>query len=918
MKNWLVFTGIIVCFLYSTKLLSQEASFIISEFQTANTLTIADEDTTFSDWIEIYNASQNRLNLEGWSLTDRASTPKEWVFPSLFLNAGEYLLVFASGKDRNEAGNPLHTNFKLSSDGEYLALNNPSGTAVSVWNPFPALLPDQSFGLLNGKWMIFSTPTPGTDNLDGIISSYPQPVFDHQRGFYEQPFSLTMSCVVPDAAMYYTTDGSVPSITNGTLYSHPLIVSETTILRAITIGSVADSLTSQNSKITTCTFLFIEDILKQSNTPVGYPSSWGNYSDASMGTSIGDYEMDPELIAEKVYTDKIRQSFLSLPIVSLVTDKNNLFNNVNDSATGGIYIFTGVYGGTGSNWERPVSFEYFSSKDSTSIQSDAGLELHGSASRLPEKSPKHSFKIAFKQEYGPTKLKYHLFGKSEASSINSFYLRSGFGFSWIHWDNNNRNMSVYARDEWAKRTQKKMGDPSGNTQHAHLFINGLYWGLYNPTEKIDDDFCESYLGGDETEWDVFRMEEMNAVWKDMCTLAAGGSDTVYQQIQGNNPDGTPNPTFEPLLDVENFIDYMILNFYGGNDDWDHHNWIAARNRVTPGKGFRLFCWDSESLLLSTTSNLIGEYNKNCPSDLFQNLRKNPAFCRLWGDRIQKHCFNNGALTPTQAAETFTQLITPIEDGLYAEAARWGDYRRDVHRYSSAGVLYRKEVHFDAQKKWMLETYFPQRTTNFVKYMTTGGLFPSVSAPSLEINGLAIKKDTIEQGDKLTMSATFGNIYYTIDQTDPVKWTASGSGTINTSTKLYGSAIQLDQNVRIKARTIYNGVWSALVDQNLVIQNSVGLNQPIGYYDQVQLINAPNPFTEFTTFQYNLPFDGLVSMTIIDLSGRSIATVLYSTMNAGNHETTFDGSRLKGGIYLCQLDITSGSRHQHKVIRLVKM
>ena len=286
--------------------------------------------------------------------------------------------------------------------------------------------------------------------------------------------------------------------------------------------------------------------------------------------------------------------------------------------------------------------------------------------------------------------------------------------------------------------------------------------------------------------------------------------------------------------------------------------------------------------------------------------------------MQKHCFNNGALTPTSAAETFTKLITPIENSLYAESARWGDYRRDVHPYSSAGELYKKDIQFDAQKKWMLETYFPQRTNNFVTYMKNAGLFPTVSAPTLAINGLAIKKDTILLGDKLTMSATGGKIYYTVDMTDPVKWTASGNGSANASTKQYGSAILPDQTMHIKARAINNGVWSALVDQNLVVLNSVGLNQPVGYYDQIQLANAPNPFLESTTFRFDLPFDGMVSMTIIDLSGRVLATVLNESMNAGNHETTFDGSRLKAGIYFCQLDVTSGSNHQHKVLRLIKM
>jgi hypothetical protein len=915
MKNTHVSVLLLVSAFLFISFSTKGQSLIINEFQTLNNTIIADEDTTYSDWIELYNSGTLPMNLEGWSLTDKAKEPKKWIFPAVQLNAGAYLLVFTSNKDRKVVGQPLHTNFKLSGDEGYLGLFNPSGVAVSELNPYPALPNDYSLGWFNGDWLIYSTPTPGLPNNSGQIASYPKPVFSKNHGFCEQAFQLGMTCSLPNARIIYTLDGSVPSAANGMVYTKPLSIEHTSIVRAIALSGPTDASGIAESVVNTGTYLFIEDILKQSNTPAGYPAKWGKY-ESLPDSAIADYEMDTEIVSVQANADKIRQSFKELPVVSIVTDKNNLFNKTNNATTGGIYIYTGY--SIGDGWERPASFEYFDYSHPVSLQANCGIELHGSASRMAEKSPKHSLKVAFKSKYGPTKLMYPLFGETEAQQQNAFYLRSGFGFSWVHWDNSNRTKAIYSRDEWAKRTQTKMGDRGGNTQHAHLFINGMYWGLYNPTEKIDDDFCETYFGGDKTEWDVVRVEEMNTLWKNLCTMATASTDTVYQRIQGCNPDGTPNPAYEPLLDMENFIDYMILNFYGGNDDWDHHNWYAARNRVNPGKGFQFFCWDSESLLLSTTSNLINEYNKNCPSDLFQSLRKVPAFCRLWGDRMQKHCFNNGALTPTIAAETFTQLITPIENSLYAESARWGDYRRDVHPYSSAGDLYRKDVQFDAQKKVMLETYFPQRTNNFVTYMKNAGLYPTISAPNLFLNGQAIKKDTFQQGDKLTMTITAGKIYYTIDLTDPVKWSATGSGSTSASAKQYGTTILPDQSVRIKARAVSNGVWSALVDQNLVKWTSVGLDQPVGYYNQIQLANAPNPFVESTTFRYSLPFEGLVNLTIVDLSGRTLETIVNEKLEAGDHETSFDGSRLQPGIYLCKLDIATNAGRQSKVLRLVKM
>ena len=197
--------------------------------------------------------------------------------------------------------------------------------------------------------------------------------------------------------------------------------------------------------------------------------------------------------------------------------------------------------------------------------------FHGGHSRLPEKCPKHSFRIDFQSEYGPSKLDYPLFGKSEAQQINSFILRAGFGNTWLHQTALERSRGIYTRDAWAKRTQKRMGQLSANTQYAHLFLNGLYWGLYNPTERIDDDFCATYLGGKKSEYDVIKVEDTKqaiiasdgtlAAWNKLISTVAGAADpAVYQRLQGKNADGTTNTAYECLLDVDNFIDYMQSPF----------------------------------------------------------------------------------------------------------------------------------------------------------------------------------------------------------------------------------------------------------------------------------------------------------------------------------------------------------------------
>jgi len=125
-----------------------DAQVRITEFMASNTQTLTDEDGDTSDWIEIQNTSGNSVSLLNWALTDSAGNPGKWRFPATNMPPKSFLIVFASGKNRTTPGAPLHTNFKLGADGEYLALFEPDNTAASEISPkFPAQFPDVSYGI---------------------------------------------------------------------------------------------------------------------------------------------------------------------------------------------------------------------------------------------------------------------------------------------------------------------------------------------------------------------------------------------------------------------------------------------------------------------------------------------------------------------------------------------------------------------------------------------------------------------------------------------------------------------------------------------------------------------------------------------------------------------------------------------------
>ena len=119
----------------------------ITEFMASNTQTLRDDFGQYEDWIEIYNNSASAVNLLDWALTDNPDNWYKWRFPSTNLPPKTFLVVFASNRDRHTPGLPLHTNFKLGAEGEFLALVRPDGFISTQFSaPYPPQAPDVSFG----------------------------------------------------------------------------------------------------------------------------------------------------------------------------------------------------------------------------------------------------------------------------------------------------------------------------------------------------------------------------------------------------------------------------------------------------------------------------------------------------------------------------------------------------------------------------------------------------------------------------------------------------------------------------------------------------------------------------------------------------------------------------------------------------
>ena len=555
----------------------------------------------------------------------------------------------------------------------------------------------------------------------------------------------------------YTLDSSTPT-TSSPEYAEPLTINGNTIVRA---AAFAGEL--RMTDITTSSYLFTDDILNQSNAPEGYPSKWGKYTQIS-GTAIADYGMDTVMTKDAALAPIIREGLQSLPVLSIVTDKENLFSHENNEETGGIYIFTGppVGDATGHGWTRPASIELIGGEQAHDLSTTCGLRLHGGHGRLAEKNPKHSFRLVFKEQYGPKTLKYPVFGPDEPAKFDQLILRCHFGNSWQHWSESNRQKAQYTRDVWARLMQRKMGHTSVNALYVNLFLNGMYWGLYNIAERVDDQFGKNHLGGDKTDIDVIRVEEDGGnhleaaegdmeAWNLMVKTAAKAADNAaYQQL-------------DTLLDIDCFIDYMLINQYAGNTDWDHHNWYAVRRRGPDSEGFRFICWDTELIFDNVSENVLSKNNgRNYPTGIFQNLMKNAQFARRYLKRALIVLADDGFLGQASSEQLWDSLYHNIETAIYAESARWGDYRRDVHPYNSKGHRYTVEKYYLKERQRLHDNYFPTRSGRVLS-----SIISFVNIDDLE----ALQEEILGIGTAVTVPA-YDDRYYNL-QGQPVAFPTPG-------------------------------------------------------------------------------------------------------------------------------------------------
>jgi hypothetical protein len=666
--------------------------------------------------------------------------------------------------------------------------------------------------------------------------------FSVNSGFFENPFNLVLTSSDPTVQMTYTLDGSNPqNSSTGFTADHPVTIMidpESTTGRPASPGVIVRASVRREgykpSVPASHTFIFAQKVKIQS-----WPG--GNWPSSSVNGQFIDLDMDSEVVNDPNYSGQILTSLLGIPSISIITDLKNLF----DPASG-IYVNAM---GHGLEWERECSAELIFPDGTEGFNVNAGLRIRGGWSRNDD-FPKHAFRLFFREKYGNDKLRYPLFGDEGVDEFDKIDLRAEQNYAWsTGLANNSMVREVFSRD-----SQRDMNQPYTRSRYYHLYLNGMYWGLFQTQERSEARYAESYFGGDETDYDVVKVNTENynieatdgslVSWQNLYDLCQKGfvSNADYFKIEGKDQYGKPAKGGEIMVDLDNLIDFMSVIFYTGNFDSpvssfmqnkSANNFYAIDNREDKSSGFAFFIHDAEhSLFDEAQSPGIGLYEDRVnigtrtdnmkmevtdfirfhPQWLHFKLSANPEYRIRFADRAWKHFSDKGVFSPDSVLKRINKRINEVDGAVVSESARWGDSKR-------TGAPYTKDGNWLPEISKIRNNFIPYRTNIVISQLKSAGLYPEIEAPLIK-RASEILTDT-----EIAFTSLFsvnienpnaaGTIYYTLNGTDPRK----AGGGINNGVffSLKPINLNISASTQINARILSQGKWSAIRQVNFMDQ-----------------------------------------------------------------------------------------------------
>lgn len=538
--GWLYVLMLFSCFS------SARAEVRITEIMTNNVSTIVSDKYNYDGYVEFFNDGSD-VDLKGWTVTNTKKEKVEWsvkLDSTHVLPNGYSLLFFGKTETGSVSASRVQSNYvgrvgqKLNTDGGTISFQK-DGQEISL--SYLAQRPHLSY-CEEG----YMTPTPGQANdvlVTELSNRVAAPSFaSGEPGFHESDLSVELACETEDATIYYTLNGDEPTPQNGVVYKDPIRIEKTTVLRA---RAYKDGM------------LFSEML-------------------------TGSY-----IFPDKSYED-CREMGDRLPIVSLVANNEDVFGDML-----GLYV-EGKNGISNSctpvanynqDWMRSANFEYILGGKVVNSQ-EVEIGVYGGCTRI---HVARSLKIKANKRSGKNRMDYKAFFPDRTyTKYKSLALRNG------------GNGYSYVQPRWRDMFIQSLGDMMNLdrqvAQPVAFYFNGTYYGMMILTERTDEDYVFHNYGLDDDEIDLFVANFGSYV----CQKGTRDAyDKMIDYVSNHFADDDFYETLDTYMDIDEYINYQVLEQYVGNTDWVTHNTKVWRKH--DGGRFRWIVFDTDFGLSKATS-----------------------------------------------------------------------------------------------------------------------------------------------------------------------------------------------------------------------------------------------------------------------------------------------------------------------------
>ena len=674
----------------------------ISEVCSNNFSVICDEDGKYSDYVELYNPARVPVSLTGFSLSDDKYELGKCSFDSVILPPGGRFLVWLDGSKGDRVG---HASFKISSRGESVYLSDGTGKIID-YVEVPALSYNTVYARADEDPEVWSRclASAGKENAKGGILPEPgleEPVFSAESGFYGDAFALTIEAG-DDEVIYYTLDGSVPT-TQSFLYQEPLVIkdaspNENRYAARTDLAGVMDYIPAFCVDKATVIRAIAYDKEKNAASPVATRTYFVGF-------------------------DR-KEEYAGYPVVSLVTDPDNLFDSQAGIYTNGEAMekykreagvlqdgeipeaYVGGEGNTnylymasnafyrGREWEREAVLDYFDETHAFDFSQGVGIRIAGQSTRSRAQK---SFNVYARDIYDAgERLQSAFFNDARYTSVK---LRNGGSDS-----EKSKIMDPFLQSLVRDREVSIQG-----CLPCALFLNGEYWGLYNIRERYQEEyFANHYKISEGNIWMIDSGEISIGSWD-----AWNAYDEMLRFVEENDMADMGNyQKFCELMDVQSLIDFYCVQLYIDNGDVGFDKNIALWRTAQKGSGeyedgrWRFMLYDLDGALGSPQTNTFSEsveWKEDfdlMDETLIRSLLLNETFKKQFADTFREMAENDFAY------DRVHEKLTEWKERYERQAVK--SHQRFVSENFSAGEYDRYMDEID--------NFFRERCDYILKYM----------------------------------------------------------------------------------------------------------------------------------------------------------------------------------------------------------